>query len=173
MFSLWFLPFELQSRWIAAALVLALALTACSSRTAEEIADDRAQVLGTWEYQTDGIRSLQRGTLQITERDGKLVGQIQDSWRGRIEARVDVRGPYMALDFDRLRITGQLERGRFAGSVRNELWDVSHSRTHGGSDGYFVARRVHSKSTMDEVTDFGCASLLHESSYACSALGSP
>jgi len=84
MFSLWFLPFELQSRWIAAALVLALGLSACSSRTAEEIADDRAQVLGTWRYETDGIGDLQRGTLQIHVHDGELVGRFRDRWRGQV-----------------------------------------------------------------------------------------
>lgn len=150
-----------------------MGMSGCASRTAEEIADERAQVLGTWEYNADGIHALQRGTLTITVRDGKLVGQIRDRWRGKINADVNLQGRHMELSLQDIRITGQIERGRFTGSVRQPTWDVSRSRVRRQSDGYFVARRVRSESVMGEATDYGCASLLRESSFRCSPLGSP
>lgn len=160
----------LQHRWfLAVLLVPATVLSGCTSpRTADEIAADRARVLGTWEYHADGIRALQRGTLQIQVQDGKLVGRLQDSWRGPVETQVDLRGSYMELALSQLRITGQLEQGRFVGSVRESPWSVSSSETRTGSTGSFVARRVRRESSGDDRTDFGCTSLLRESSYACS-----
>jgi len=152
--------------------LLAIGVSGCTSRTAEEIAEDRAQILGVWKYKTDGIGALQHGTLKITQQNGKLVGQIQDSWRGRIDARIDVQGPYMELDLDRLRITGRLKRGRFTGSVYKPMWDLSRSRIRDESDGYLVARRVRRGQRVDD-PESGCRSLLREPSYACPALGFP
>lgn len=173
MLSRWFFSFDLQSRWIAAALVLAVGLSACTSRTAEEIAEDRARVLGSWEYQTDGIAALQRGTLQISAHKDTLVGRIQDTWRGTLEARVSLRGAHMELQLDRVRITGDLEGNRFTGSVQKPVWDTARGDPWRGSTGYFVARRVRSESATGARNNLGCPSLLREVSYACSPFASP
>jgi hypothetical protein len=144
-----------------------------SSRTAEEIAADRARVLGTWTYRTDNISALQRGTLRISVHDGKLVGRIQDTWRGALDARVYLRGAHLELQLDRVQITGDLVDDRFKGLVHQPIWEGVRGDPWRGSTGYFVARRVRRESTADEHRDFGCPSLLRESSYACSPFGSP
>lgn len=149
-------------------LLLGLGLTGCvSSRTAEQVARNRAAVLGTWEYRTDNISALHHGTFQVTVQDGRLKGQFRDSWRGTLDAQINVHGSRMELMLDRVRITGRLEQNRFKAAVRRDLWDVSMSGNR-RSTGYFVARRVRRESTMDEINEFGCASLLREVSYSCS-----
>lgn len=154
-------------------LLLCVAVGGCAPRTAEEVAADRARVLGTWEYRTNGIGALQRGTLQIMVQDAKLVGRFQDSWRGQVQAKISLHGTRMELNLDLVRIQGRLEHGRFTGSVHRPLWDVSRSSVRGrGSDGQFVARKVQDPETVNDGSDLGCASLLHESSYTCKALGS-
>lgn len=163
---------SMQSRLLLLVLlVLAAGVLGCAPRSAEEVAADRARALGTWEYQTDGIGVLQRGTMRITVDDGHLVGRFQDSWRGEVQARVMLQGPRMELDLDRVRITGRIERGRFRGTVHTPIWDVSQPRAQQSrSAGAFLARRVHSESLLQELTEFGCSSLLRESSYTCSPL---
>lgn len=155
-------------------VMIVVTLTAffgCSPRSADEIVAERERVVGTWEYKTDGIRSLQRGSLRITVQDGELVGRLQDSWRGTVHARIRLQGNRMSLDLDRLRIAGTLEDGYFRGSVRSSAWDMSRSTDRPSqSTGYFVARRVRSTSVLNNLRDLGCASLLRESSYRCSAL---
>ena len=159
--------------WCQVVIVVATlsVLLGCSPRSAEEIVSDRERVVGTWKYKTDGIPFLQRGSLYIAVQDGELVGRLQDSWRGSVKARIDVRGNRMELDIDRGRIRGQLERGRFRGTVRPQQWDVSRSTDRRSqSTGYFLAWRIRSSSILDNLKDLGCPSLLRESSYACSAL---
>jgi hypothetical protein len=165
------------NRWSAASLLLIagllLSALGCSSRSAEEIVSDRARVLGTWEYRTDGIGSLQHGTLRITMQEGRLVGRLQDSWRGQVEARVLLRGPRMELDLRRIRIRGRLDVNEFRGTVRRPFWDASRTNARRQQTGSFVARRVRRGSLVDDLTELGCASLLRESSYRCSPLPHP
>jgi hypothetical protein len=150
-------------------LLLGVGLSGCaSSRTAEQVAQNRAAVLGTWEYRTDNISALQRGTFQVMVKDGRLKGRFRDSWRGDLEAQVNIHGSHMELALDRIRITGRLEQNRFTAAVEPEIWDVSISGNR-RSTGYFVARRVRSYSVFDDIGDFGCPSLLRESSYECSS----
>ena len=159
--------------WLHVGLIIATlpVLLGCSPRSAEEIVSERERVVGTWKYQTDGIPFLQRGSLNITVQDGKLEGHLQDSWRGSVQARIDVQGTRMVLDLDRGRISGQLERDHFRGTIRPQRWNVSRSADrHSQSAGYFVARRIRSTSILDNLKDLGCPSLLRESSYACTAL---
>jgi hypothetical protein len=163
-----------HSRRKAVLLVLVIVLLGCHPRSAEEIAADRARVLGTWEYHTRGISALQSGTLRIRVQDGELVGRLRDRWRGTVRAQVALQGTRMELDLDRVRITGRLEQNRFRGTVQTPFWDAS--RAHAGrqaSSGYFVARQVRSQSVVDDLTDLGCPSLLRESSYTCSPLVRP
>lgn len=151
-------------------LVLAgLVVTGCaSSRSAQERADDRSKVLGTWEYRTNGTSALQRGTLQISVEDGRLVGTLQDSWRGTVEARVNLHGSRMELDLNRIRISGRIRQGRFKATIRREFESVSVRPRRERRGAYFLAQRVRSSAGTDTRTQFGCPSLLREQSYECS-----
>lgn len=156
------------------ATVLAFGLFAgCAPQSADHLAAERSQVLGTWAYQTDGIQSLQRGTLRITMQDGNLTAQLRDTWRGSLRAHVDLHGSRMELKLRQVRITGRLEHDRFRGTVRTSFWDASQEQDQPQSSGIFVARRVQSQAVMNDLTELGCASLLRESSYACSPLQHP
>lgn len=138
-----------------------------TSRSPAEIASDRQDVLGTWEYQTNGTTALQRGTLRITVDEGNLVGVFEDSWRGELNADVSLYGSHMELSLDRVRISGRFQNGRFEASIQQEYSAVS-LRSNRRRAGYFIARRIRSASTMSNLTDVGCTSLLRESSYMCS-----
>lgn len=160
--------FSYRVRFTEGVIVLMIGATfagCSSSRTAQEV-DERVQALGTWEYHTRGLRALDRGTLQIETRDGKLVGRLQDSWRGQIEAEVRLQGSYMELTVDRLRITGQITGNRFSATVRRSRWDVTQDQNRRERAGSFTARRVGSGAVIDN-EQFGCPSLLREDSYAC------
>jgi len=151
--------------------VLCVSGTGCaSSRSAEEIAKDRAAILGIWEYYTEGVSVLQRGTFRVRAQGGDLMAHFQDSWRGQFEVDLDLRGSRMEFEIDRLRISGQVLQGEFSGSIRRPLWDVSRESPHRQSIGYFEARRVRSSSGNRTQINYGCPSLLREASYICSPL---
>lgn len=160
-------------RWclgLVAVLTLSV-IHGCSPRSADEMVSERERVVGTWEYKTDGIPFLQRGSLHITVEDGKLVGRLQDSWRGSLQARINLQGNRMTVEVDRGRIEGRLDRDHFRGTIRPRQWDLSRSvEGHSQSTGYFLARRVRSTSLLNNRRDLSCPSLLRESSYACPAL---
>lgn len=168
-----FVPFD-TSGWPALvrfplALVLLVALIGCvSSRSPEEVASERAEVLGTWEYQTEGINILQRGTLRITEENGDLIGRFRDSWRGKLDVEIALQGSHMEFTLDDYRVSGQLTNGEFTASIRRPLWDVSRSHPDPQPVGYFEARRLQREAAQNEFTDLGCHSLLRESSFTCS-----
>jgi hypothetical protein len=152
-------------------LFAAAGLSGCtSSRSPTEIANDRADVLGTWKYRANGSRLLDRGTLQIQVRDGHLTGEFRDRWRGTVRARVMLDGPHMAFTLDRARISGRIRSGRFEGAIRRSFWDASERGNERSSAGYFVAQRIRRAKAGGASPDFGCASFLHESSYTCSPL---
>jgi len=152
-------------------LLVGVGLWGCtSSRTPTEIADDRAAVLGTWRYRADGFRLLDRGTLQIRVRDGHLIGEFRDRWRGTIRARVMLDGAHMAFTLDRTRISGRIRGGRFEGAIRRSFWDASERGNDRSAPGYFVAQRIRSAEAGNAPPDYGCASFLRESSYTCSPL---
>lgn len=169
-----FVPGLLRSAILSGTVLLCVVgglLVACtSSRSPEEIASDRAAVLGLWEYRASGTSVLQRGTLQIHVQDGRLKGHIQDQWRGPAEANVIVDNGHMDLTLNQVRISGRVHRGRFEAAVRDEFWDVSERGNRHSGSGSFVAERIRKGSTSDDETDFGCPSLLREQSYACSPL---
>lgn len=153
-------------RRLLVVILVAEALAGCvSSRSVEELASDRAAVLGTWEYRTEGIRSLHRGTLYIAVQDGRLTGRLQDRWRGRVEAQVQLHGSTMELDLDRIRISGRLQDNRFVASVRSSMGAVTTNRR--SASGLFIAERVHRSTASSENVDVGCSSLLYEGSYVC------
>lgn len=138
-----------------------------SSQPAAELADERAEVVGTWQYRAENISGLHRGTFQVVVEDGRLNGHFEDRWRGSINAQVTLQGSHMELSLDRVRIAGRIVDNRFEGSVRSESWDVTSSSVS-RRPGYFVARRVRSGALFDDVRDVGCPSLLREASYTCS-----
>jgi hypothetical protein len=150
-------------------MLLAFGWTACStSRPPEKVADERARVVGTWKYRADGISRLQKGTLQIMVQDGDLKGRLRDNWRGEMTGSVDLRGPYMEIRLDHVRISGRLHRDRFEAAVRREFYDVSRTGNGRAANGYFVARQVRSASVFADIENVGCPSLLREVSYTCS-----
>lgn len=159
-----------RSGFLLFMILLGVGLGGCaSSRTGDQV-DDRLQALGTWEYWTTGIGSLQRGTLQIVPRDGDLVARFQDQWRGSFDAEVRLRGSRMVIVLDRLRITGKLMHDRFRGTARSPEWDVTRASARREASGTFRARRVRSQGGHVGGESYGCPSLLRESSYACSPL---
>jgi hypothetical protein len=101
------------------------------------------------------------------------VGRLQDSWRGQVDARVLLQGPRMEIDLRRIRIRGRLSFNQFRGTVRRPFWDASRANARRQQAGSFVAHRVRSASVVNDLMDLGCASLLRESSYRCSALPHP
>lgn len=146
-------------------------LTACSSsRAPEDVARDRAAVLGLWKYHTNGIDELGHGTLQIHVQDGRLKARIQDRWRGTKEADVSVENGYMDVRLNQVRISGRIYGGRFEGVARDEFWDASERGNRQSGAGSFVAKRIRRASSTVDDTDYGCPSLLREQSYACSSL---
>lgn len=153
-------------RVLLATLVTGAFAGCTSSRSVDEIASDRASVLGTWEYRTDGIPRLHRGRLHITVQNGRLKGRLQDRWRGTVEARVQLHGSRMELDLDRILISGRVREDRFVGSVRTSMGTVTTNRR--SASGVFIAKRVRRSTDSGSTDDFGCPSLLYEGSYACS-----
>lgn len=150
--------------------VLGASLGGCaSSRPGDEL-DERVQALGTWEYRTDGIGVLQSGTLQISSRDGDLVARFRDQWRGHFEAQIRVQGTRMVIALEQFRIEGRITDGRFTGVVRDSEWDVSRGSARREPAGTFRAHRIGSQQGAGERDRYGCASLLRETSYACSPL---
>jgi hypothetical protein len=149
-------------------VLLGVGLGGCaSSRTGAEL-NERMRALGTWEYWTTGIGTLQRGTLQIATRDGDLVARFRDQWRGPFEADVRLQGTRMVIVLDRVRITGQIMHGQFRGTARTPEWDLTRASARREAPGTFQARRVHSPQNDGERDRYGCPSLLRETSYACS-----
>lgn len=160
-------------RTAGATVGLLILMVGCStSRAPEEIAVEHAGVMGVWEYRTDGTGALQRGTLRITVEEGRLKGHFQDSWRGQVDAFIQVHGTNMELRLDRVRISGRLRENRFEGVVERNAWDITSQGPHRSSPGRFFARRVQTASTTPS-EEFGCPSLLRESSYACSPFRAP
>lgn len=158
--------------WGVCGLVLLLlgpVLGGCTAtRSAAELAEARSKVVGVWEYQTNGTTFLQDGTLRISIVDGRLVGRLRDSWRGKVTAQVSLYGSRMELDLNRVRITGQIRRGWFEAAIRPEFAEVAVSPNRRRPPGYFVAQRVRSSAASNVRDRYGCRSLLREGSFLCS-----
>jgi hypothetical protein len=154
-------------------LLISLSLGGCAStRTAQEVTE-RTRALGTWEYRTQGIDGLQRGTLQIVTRDGDVIGRFRDQWRGQFEAEIQLQGTRMVIEIDRLRITGEIMDDQFTGTAQAPTWDVTHRSRRRQSPGRFAARRIRQQDGTGGDERFGCPSLLRETSYACSPFQVP
>lgn len=151
-------------------LYCTLALAACrtSEPTAQEM-ETWTRILGTWEYRSQGIQRLDRGTIHIFVRDGRLVGRIQDAWSGDREATVRLYGSTMTLDMTYYRIKGSVRNGRFVATLDRSPWTVSRPTRQQRTTGTFVARRIRSGGT-GLPSRHGCEPLLREHSYICPSL---
>lgn len=162
-------PTQYGVRSCALLLLAVLLCSGCApTRSATERAEDRSRVVGTWEYRTNGTSVLQEGTLRIHVQDGRLVGQLRDSWQGTVEARVTLYGSRMELELNRIRISGRLRQGRFEAAIRREFEQMSVRPRARRRPAYFVARRVRRATASDNRERYGCRSLLREHSYQCS-----
>lgn len=159
---------SLLATTLALCLVWGVLEGCASSRSPEEIASDRAEVVGLWSYRANGTDQLHRGRLQIHVEDGQLKGRVQDQWRGTREVKVFVENGHMDVTLNQMRISGRLYGGRFEGIIRNELRDASKSSLRQSGRGTFVAKRIRRATSPNE--DLDCPSLLREQSYACSSL---
>lgn len=150
-------------------LVIGLCVGCATSRSPTEIAADREDVLGVWTYRVSGSDVLQRGRLHIRRRDGRLVGRFEDRWHGTVRTRIVVEDTHMEFRVRHVRISGRLRHNRFRGAIQRDVWDASTRGNRRSSPGTLVARRVRSPAVSSS-PELGCASLLRESSFACSAL---
>ena len=129
--------------------------------------------MGVWEYRTNGTSVLQEGTLRIDVVDGRLVGRLQDSWQGTVEARVNLYGPRMELDLNRIRISGRIRQGRFEAAIRRDFEGLSVRPRTQRRPAYFIAYRVRSTAATDHRARYGCPSLLREHSFECTPFQRP
>jgi hypothetical protein len=147
-------------------LCAGLLVGCASSQSAEEKAAARAAVIGTWEYRVDGMAPLDQGVFQITTRNGRLRGIVQDRRLGRLRARVDVGNSRLELAFDDLRISGFIEDDKFTGYLRRRQWDVStrsrYRRRSRFRSASLFARRVESGVSADKPSALECEPLLRE-----------
>lgn len=164
---------SLRAHFLLGVLLINVCLCGCAStRTAQEVTE-RTRALGTWEYRTQGIDGLQRGTLQIVTRDGDVIGRFRDQWRGQFKAEIQLQGTRMVIKIDRLRITGEITDDQFTGTAQAPTWDVTHRSRRRQSPGRFAARRIRQQDGTGGDERFGCPSLLRETSYACSPFQVP
>lgn len=159
-----------RSRPATVILLLALCtglVSACaSSHSAEDDAAARAAVLGTWEYEVEGIAPLDRGVFHITTQDGRRRGLVQDRRLGRLRARVDVNDSRLELTLDDLRISGYIEDNQFTGFLRRARWSVTERRWDRPQSRFrsvsLFARRVRGAPMADKPSVLECRSLLRE-----------
>jgi len=152
-----------------------LVVSGCASpRSAEEVQASQSAALGTWEYRVTGFSGLNRGTLRIQRQNGRLVARFRDERRERLDARVTIRDNWMELRLDRVLISGRLQNNRYRATVEIPVWDVSTTqafrRSASRGRGSMVASLTQAGGYRTNTSDYGCAPLLRESSYACSPL---
>jgi len=151
-------------------VVLGTSLFGCTSSEPSREVSERMRALGTWAYQATGVNSIRQGRLKIKSRDGDLIGQFHDRVRGKVLGDVRVRGAYMEIRIDQLRITGRILNNQYSGTVKQSDWDVTRQNPRRQSQARFEARRIRRQGESDTDDDFGCPALLREASYACSPL---
>lgn len=151
------------------AVIGCLSSQSARDQSAREEAADRAAVIGTWEYEVQGVAPLERGTFRITIKKGRLRGIIRDRRRGRIRARVEVNDSRLELSLDNLRISGHIENDEFTGSLRRHEWDITASSSRNNvrsrfrpPSAYLFARRVESAAAADTPSILECRPILRE-----------
>jgi hypothetical protein len=137
-----------------------------AEQTAEEDAETRAAVVGTWKYRVDGAAPLDEGVFRITTQDGRLRGILQDRRLGRLRARVDVNGSRLELSFDNFLISGYVENNEFTGFLERQRWNVASQseprRRSQFSSVSLLARRVQRAGVADKPSILECRSILRE-----------
>jgi len=166
----WRLPSSRRAvSWGIVLILMSGVVGGCAgSRSAETTANAQSDVVGLWEYRTQGTSALQRGTLRISVVDGQLVGRLRDSWRGELRAQIAIQGSHLELDLDGLLISGRVRRGEFRASIRRAFDELSVQPRQRGPDALFVAQRIRSGSGSDTQDRYGCRPLMYEHSYRCS-----
>jgi hypothetical protein len=165
-------------------LVAGIATTITGCASTGSTTTDRSDVLGVWEYRTNGTPYLGRGRFQIVlTKDGRLDGRLRDSRlgtvnlddvrlrNGQMHLRIEVQRAYSAQT-STLQISGRVEDDRYTATFRRPMFDVTtsqHTRrtassTSGGS---ILARRVRTSSVHDMPVPLGCTDVLVEHNYHC------
>ncbi len=143
-----------------------LALGCASSESAADNAAAQAAVIGTWEYEVNGVAPLNRGVFRITRQGDRLRGVIRDQRIGRLRARVDVRSSRLELVLSDLRISGFIEDDQFTAYLRRQQWSVTtrspNRRRSRRQSASLHARRVQSAAAVDGPSTLACRPLLRE-----------
>jgi len=168
---------------LAVVLVAGIATTTGCASTGSTTTD-RSDVLGVWEYRTNGTPYLDRGRFQIVlTKNGRLDGRLRDSrlgtvnlddvrlQNGQMHLRIEVQRAYSAQT-STLQISGRVEDDRYTATFRRPMFDVTTSQntsrtassTSGGS---ILARRVRASSVHDMPVPLGCTGVLIEHNYHC------
>lgn len=160
-------------------LLLGVTFAGCATTASAPSPEERAAVVGVWEYRTSGSPYLGRGTIHFQVRNGRLQAMLRDTQQGRLRANVNQRGTRLELDLNQVRVSGRIEDDRFVGLFSRPMWDVStsqevhHRRQRTSNSGSIVARRVRSPEWMGSVPGLDCPSILVESKYRCDASSAP
>jgi hypothetical protein len=172
------------SSLFAVVLLAAIATATAGCASTGPTTTDRSDVIGVWEYRTNGTPYLDRGRFQIVlTRNGRLDGRLRDSRLGTVELddvrlqnghmhlRIEVQSAYSAQT-STLQISGRVEDDRYTATFRRPIFDVTTSQntsrtassTSGGS---ILARRVRTSTVHDMPVPLGCTGILVEHNYHC------
>jgi len=167
---------------LAVVLVAGIAATTGCASTGSTTTD-RSDVLGVWEYRTNGTPYLDRGRFQIVlTQNGRLDGRLRDSrlgtvnlddvrlQNGQMHLRIEVQRAYSAQT-STLQISGRVEDDRYTATFRRPMFDVTTSqntsRMRSTSGGSILARRVRTSTVHDMPVPLGCTDVLVEHNYHC------
>lgn len=122
--------YRLSALWLVVAS--AMLFTGCVSLGSSPSGSTASDVIGTWTYRASGAQPLSRGTLQITARDGRLMGQLRDAELGTIPLQADVSGRRLELRMDLFRagplsVAGSVEGDEFRGLIDRPMYNVTMS----------------------------------------------
>ena len=173
---------RLLAPWVLA--VALLLCSGCGSSSSTTSSTDRSDVLGVWEYQTNGSRLLSEGFFRIVFQQGRLQGQLRDTrlgrvplrdvriQNGRLNLRIEYRSAYSS-ETGYLEVNGHVRNDELTATYYLPMRDVSTSpniwRSSSAStpNGSLYARRVQG-GTVDGFGDpLDCTSPLVESNYRC------
>ena len=160
---------RLLARWVVLFLGGVLALGCASSQSTQLPTASQAAVIGTWEYEVEGIAPLDEGTFYITRKNGRLQALVRDRRWGRLQAQVDLDDTRLELSVEDLEISGYIEDEQFSAFLRRDQWGINtrrritsmrpRSRFQSVS---LYARRIRSATVADTPSILDCESLLRE-----------
>lgn len=171
---------------LAVCLLAAVTIAGCASSGPAASADP-SDVLGVWEYRSNGSPYLDRGRFRIVrERGGRLDGVLRDSRLGTVDVedvrlrngqlhlRIEIQSAYSAQT-SVLQISGQVRNDRYTGTFRQPMWDVTTSQNlrryrQSASGGSLLARRVQESGFQGPAVPLGCTDALVEHDYRCASI---